>query len=149
MIKFWNYLFSTILICFFIASCSSSFHNQNYEKLQGSWLIYEFEYIDENQDSIIDLTGDERYGSILFEKHNYIYFSKRENRKVKNVGATYLIFKEKDTLKIKIEKSEDERIEGIYDLYIDTIQENELQQYLIQISLDKENTYISAFRWKN
>ena len=143
-----KYFLRTLLLFFLISSCSSSFHKQYYQELKGSWTINQFEHIQEETDTLLDLRRSEDYFQIGFENQNNLFFIKRENRENKFIGAKYFIFKENDTLKIRIEESEDVRIEGVYDLYMDTIRENEMQ-FLVQISLDEENTYISAQKWKN
>lgn len=146
--KTYKTIFSIVIIIIFVFSCKPSFHDQYYEKIQGSWRISDFEHIDYTENKIIDLTWPERYYTIGFENHNHLFFVKRENRNPKFVRATYEIFKENDTLKIRIVKSDDVRLEGVYDLYIDTLSQTNLH-YRVQLSLDSENTYLSALRMKS
>ncbi len=133
----------SILMC----SCNS-FHNSYYKNISGAWTISDLEHINEFEKKEYDLRWQEGYYLIGFENHNHLWFTKRENRNDKSVRATYEIFKKNDTLKIQIEKSDDQRLEGIYDLYIDTLEETNMY-YKIQLSLDKEETYLSALRLRS
>ncbi|SHI73490.1 hypothetical protein SAMN04488096_10436 [Mesonia phycicola] len=143
-----NFIFIVLTALCLILSCSSSFHNQYYQKIKGAWTINHFEHIDKIQNKELDLRREEGFYIVGLEKHNHIWFTKRENRQDKSIDATYDIFKQNDTLKLRITKSDDERLEGVYDLYIDTIAELD-RQYKVQIALDSENTYLSALRVKN
>lgn len=140
-------IFSIVVILIFVLSCQPTFHDQYYKKIQGSWRIDDFQHIDGPEENIIDLRNQDRYYLMGFENHNHLFFIKRDNREDVSVRATYEIFKENDTLKIRIKKSDDKRIEGIYDFYIDTIGERDAA-YLLQVSLDSEKTYLSALKWK-
>ncbi|MDR6302310.1 hypothetical protein [Mesonia maritima] len=141
-----NFILLTVLCL--ILSCSSSFHNQYSQKIKGAWTINHFERIDQTQNKEFDLRREEGFYIVGLENHNHIWFTKRENRKGKSIDATYDIFKQNDTLKLSITKSDDERLEGVYNLYIDTIAKMD-RQYKVQIALDSENTYLSALRVKN
>lgn len=118
---------SGIVIIFIIAfSCKPSFHDQYYKKIKGAWTIDDFEYIEISEDEIIDLRSQEEFFTIGFENDNHLWFTKRENRKTIFIRATYEILKENDTLKLRIEKSDDIRLEGVYDLYIDTLGQTDM-----------------------
>ena len=148
MTRFYTIFLITQLFIFGLSSCNTTLQKQYYQDVKGTWAINEFQHRDLEKDSLIDLTWPERYFSLGFEKSNNLFFIKKENRNSKFIGATYKIFKENDTLKIQIENSDDLRLEGTYDLYLDTIEEAEMQ-YRVQLSLDSEKTYLSAQKWKN
>lgn len=139
---------SISIILFLVFSCSTSVHNQYYKKIEGTWAINDFEHIDKLEGKIIDLTWPERFFSIGFGNHNHLWFTKVENRRDISVRATYEVFKENDTLKIRITKCDDVRLEGVYDFYIDTLGQTDLH-YRVQLSLDSEKTYLSALRMKS
>lgn len=138
-----------IVICVVVLfSCTPSFHDQYYKKIQGAWRISDFEHFDHSEHKMIDLTWPERFSIIGFENHNHLFLIKRENREDVFVRATYEIFKENDTLMLRIAKSDDIRLEGVYDFYIDTIGERDAA-YLLQVSLDSKKTFLSALKWKD
>lgn len=141
-------IFGIVFILIFIIACQPSFHDQYYKKIQGAWSINDFEHKNDIEGTTNDLTWPERYYIIGFEKQNHLFFIKVENRKDKFVRATYEIFKENDTLKLRIAKSDDVRLEGVYDLYIDTLGQTDMH-YRVQLSLDHEKTYLSALRMKS
>ncbi|PIV48652.1 MAG: hypothetical protein COS19_12690 [Flavobacteriaceae bacterium CG02_land_8_20_14_3_00_34_13] len=143
-----NEIVSIVVILIFAISCQPSFHDQYYKKIQSSWRISDFQHKDYSEDKIIDLREQAGFFLMGLENNNHIYFLKRENREDVSVRATYEIFKENDSIKMRIEKSDDKRIEGIYDFYIDTIGERDAA-YLLQVSLDSEKTYLSALKWKD
>lgn len=138
--------FSLVLI--FVLSCQPSFHDQYYKKIQGSWRISDFQHINGSEENIIDLRIQDGYYLMVLEKHNHLFFVKRDNRRDISVSASYEIFKENDILKIRIEKSDDKKIEGVYDFYIDTLSQTNMH-YKLLISLNSENTYLSALRMKS
>ena len=146
--KSYKSIFSIIVIFYIISSCSTSFHKQYYQKIAGAWTINDFEHINHIEDTIIDLRRQYGYYIMGLENHNHMYFVKRESREDISVRATYEIFKQNDTLKLRIEKSDDVRIEGVYDLYIDTLGQTDMH-YRVQLSLDSEKTYLSALRMKS
>jgi hypothetical protein len=63
----------------------------------------------------------------------------------KFISSNYKVFKDVDTLKMSIKNCDDKRFDGIYNLYLDTIQDTG-EEYMIQLSLDSENAYIQAIR---
>ena len=141
-------IFSIVIILFIVLSCKPSFHNQYYKKIQGAWTISNLEHIDDFEDKIIDLRRQEEYYTMGFEKNNHLWFTKRKNRETLFIRATYEIFKQNDTIKLRIEKSDDVRLEAVYDLYIDTLGQTDMH-YRVQLSLDSESTYLSALRMKS
>ncbi|WP_430400114.1 hypothetical protein [Flavobacterium sp.] len=134
--KSFNYIF----LFFLLISCNS-IHEENFEILKGEWQVTEFYHKDEN----LSLKG--RY-LIGFENNNHSWITKIEDRTNDFVSLDYRIYKEIDSLRMIIQNSEDSRFDGVYDLYVDTIQKFDYQQ-IIEITLDSENTYFKAIRLKN
>ncbi|MFH6996040.1 hypothetical protein [Flavobacterium sp. FlaQc-48] len=128
---------SLILIVLIVVSCSS-INDKYFEMVKGEWQITKLYYKEED----ISSTGHYLMG---FEKHNHSWIMKGEDRSNNFISSDYKIFKDLDTLKMSIKNCEDKRFDGIYNFYLDTIRDDG-ESYLIQLALDKEDSYIQAIR---
>ncbi|KIA97332.1 hypothetical protein OA93_15525 [Flavobacterium sp. KMS] len=108
--------------------------------VKGEWFIEQFYYKNE------DLTL-KRYSRIGFENRNNLWIIKREDGEGEFVSSDYEIFKHSDSLRLSVKNCEEKRFDGTYNMYIDTIQDTG-ESYIIQLILDKEDTYIQAVRSK-
>ncbi|MCV9932942.1 hypothetical protein OIU80_11685 [Flavobacterium sp. LS1R47] len=128
-----------VFILFYaIVSCSTNQKNIYFDMIKGEWSIEKFCYKNE------DLTL-KRYDVIGFENHNHLRITKRDNSEIRSVSSDYKVFKDINTLRINIRNCEEKRFDGIYNMHIDTIQDTG-ESYIIQLSLDNEDTYIEAMR---
>ncbi|RKS42564.1 hypothetical protein BC962_3231 [Gillisia mitskevichiae] len=126
-------LFSLVIVIF-IFSCSSE-NDNNFELVEGDWQVDEFYH--KNQ----DLSSNDHY-LMGFEKSDQFWIRKIDYTNDFN-QASFKLFEESDSLKITINNSEDKRLIGDYNLYIDTIRESKTHYY-INITLDGQHTYISG-----
>ena len=129
-----------IVMLIFLSSCLKT-SDKYFKILQGEWQITKFYHNGEN------IAGEHNY-LLGFEKNNRLWINKIDGRTDDFISADYTIFKEVDTLKIKIDNCEMKNLDGSYNLYIDTIQDFD-KQHIIEITLDHENTYIKARKLKN
>jgi hypothetical protein len=130
----------TILVFFLLIIITSCQSNQDRYSviLNEEWQIMKFFHKDED----IALKG---FIIIGFERHNKLWFIKRENGVSKFIYADYNFFMKSDTLKIDIKNCSDIRFNSNYNVYIDTVRNFE-KQYIIQLTLDSEDSYIQAIR---
>lgn len=125
-------------------------------------LLIFYAYVDEHKDYFKNVEGDwqievlfhkkedlkeKGYFIIGFERGNHSWIIVRENRESKFITSKCKFYNIQDTLKMAIFNCKDSRLNGDYNVYIDTIQKTEAQ-YLIRFSLDSEDTYIQAVRPK-
>ncbi len=92
-----------------------------------------------------DLTMDHHI--MNFDDKNLWFVKRKAGEEDHFVNARFNIHTESKTLQINIKDSEDKRFNGNYNLYIDTIQNNE-EDYIIRLTLDSEKTFIEAIRSK-
>ncbi|KIA91792.1 hypothetical protein B8T70_21085 [Flavobacterium sp. AJR] len=129
-----------LFILFFITVSCSTNRKKYFDMVKGRWFIEQFYYKNE------DLTL-KRYDEIGFENFNHSWIITSETREGRFVSSDYEIFKHSDSLKLNIKNCEEKRFDGTYNMYIDTIQDTG-ESYIIQLILDKEDTYIQAVRSK-
>ena len=125
-----------ILLCFIVFSCSQN-SNPYYDYLKGEWQI----------NSLNSKSGDiklDDYFLLGFEKNNHFWILKN-NYKHDFISADYKIFKQNDTMRIALKNCADQRFEGVYDLYLDTISRTS-NQYILQVAFDSYDMYFSAVR---
>ena len=90
---------------------------------------------------------DKEYYILGFERGNHSWIIKRENRNSEFISSKCKLYMHLDTLKMDIKNCEDSRFNANYNVYIDTIEKNE-KYYMIQLTLDSEDTYLQSFRQK-
>lgn len=123
---------------FAIVSCSVNQKNTYFDMVKGEWQIIKFYH----KEIDVGATGTYLLG---FEKYNHSWFIKPGDYTGNFISSDYKIFKDLDTLKMSIKNCEDKRFDGIYNFYLDTIQDTG-ESYIIQLTLDKEDSYIQAIR---
>jgi hypothetical protein len=127
-----------IPILFFV-SCSSV-HDETFKIVEGNWQITKFLLVSK------DTIKDESFELAGFERNNNLWFT-RLNHTNEFTSSKCKFYKKLDTLKMDIINSEDNRLNGNYNVYIDTISETN-ESYFLQLTLDTEKTYIQAIRSK-
>ena len=128
--------FFYIPILFFV--CCSSVHDETFKIVEGNWQITKFFLT--SQDTI----KDESFELAGFERNNNLWFT-RLNHTNEFTSSKCKFYKKSDTLKMDIINSQDNRLDGSYNVYIDTISETN-ESYFLQLTLDTEKTYIQAIR---
>lgn len=128
-----------VIVLFVTVSCSTN-RKKYFDMVKGGWFIEQFYYKNE------DLTL-KRYYEVGFQDFNHSWIITNENREGRFVSFDYEIFKHLDSLRLNIKNCEEKRFDGTYNMYIDTIQDTG-ESYIIQLILDKEDTYIEAVRSK-
>lgn len=130
-----------VLFLFFVVFFCCTSNNETYfQILKGEWQVEEFYHKKEKLTS-------ESYYLMGFEKNNHFWISEIDGSN-EFISSDYKIYKNKESLKITLINCNEKRLEGVYDLYIDTLS-NTKDQYMIQLTLDRENTYIRAIRSRN
>lgn len=129
-----------LLLILLIASSCTSVNEKYFKKVEGEWQITQFYHGEENLMS-------PGYYIMGFQESDHLWMLKREGRESKFVSSKYKFSKKLDTLQIDIKNSEDVRLNGNYTVYIDTISQTR-ESYIIQLTLDSENTYLEAIRSK-
>lgn len=125
---------------FFVFSCTGV-NDKNLNYFKGNWKIIQLYH--KNSDLTL-----ERYYEIRLSANNQLWMIKKdENREPKFINAKYKFTTYLDTLKLDVVRCEDDRLNANYNMYIDTISDDG-KQYIIQLTLDSENTYIQAIRAK-
>ena len=79
-----------------------------------------------------------------FDRNNEVWIT-RISSADDFITSKYKFLNTSGALKMDIVKSEDNKLEGNYDVSIDTI-EDMGEQYIIRLKLDGKNTYIEAIR---
>ena len=80
-----------------------------------------------------------------FDKNNHLWITIIEDRSNEFVSSRCKFKKKLKNLEMDIFDSEDKRFNGNYDVHIDTL-ENNKEEYILQLTLDTEDTYIQAIR---
>ena len=124
-------MFSLVLSC-------NSLQDKYFDTLKGEWQIVKFYHKDE------DLMLEE-FSIIGFESSNNLWLIKTLNKESHFTYSNFKIYKDSITLKMDIKNCEDIRLNGDYNLHIDTIQETG-EEYILQMTLRNKNTYIQAIR---
>ena len=146
--KFTKRKFILIIILSTTLGCKKTVHDKIAESINFEWGLFDLLYIANNENESVDLIELENINSIGFEKHNHMWYLKRVNREYEFIGADYHIFKNNDTLKMRISNSEDKRLNATYDLYIDTLYEAKKYHH-IRLTLDSENVFVVAEKMKS
>lgn len=128
---------SLILIVLIIVSCSS-INDKYFEMVKGEWQITKFYHKEE------DVGSTETY-ILGFQQYNQAWFMNPGDHSGNFISFNYKVYKDVDTLRMSIKNCEDKRFDGIYNFYLDTIQDTG-ESYIIRLSLDKEDSYIEAIR---
>lgn len=126
-------LFLFIII---IISCNSS-KEKYFDAIKGEWQIVKFDRKEDNHKW-------KKYLIIGFDKSSSFWLSDLDGN---FLTYQYELSKQSDSLSMNIINKSESKLNGNYDLHIDTIQNNP-EDYIIQITLDSENTYIQAIRSK-
>ena len=128
-----------IFIVLLFLSCNSV-GNKYFSTLKGEWEIVKFYHKDK------DLMLEEFY-KIGFDTKSNLWLIKNTTGKSHFISSNFKIYKDSSTLKMELKNCKDIRLNGNYDLYIDTIQKNE-EDYVLRLILDRKNTYFQAIRSK-
>lgn len=133
----------TALLIFLISSCKHDpVHLENYKKFEGNWTIVDL------YSNSLNLK-EEGYYVIGFEKHNHMWFMKSVLQKESEfIGCTYEFYKHNDSLRIKIYKCEDDRLNADFKLNVDTLSYKN-DQYLVELSFENKTNHMSLLRYLN
>lgn len=124
-------------LIFFVLSCSSE-HNKYFKIVEGQWQITTFYHNGNKMNS-------EEHFLMGFDKNNHLWITIIEDRSNEFVSSRCKFKKNLKNLEMDIFDSEDKRFNGNYDVHIDTL-ENNKEEYILQLTLDTEDTYIQAIR---
>ena len=125
------------VLIFFILSCSSE-HKKYFKIVEGQWQITTF-YQNGNK------MNSEEHFLMGFDKNNHLWITIIEDRSNEFVSSRCKFKKKLKNLEMDIFDSEDKIFNGNYDVHIDTL-ENNKEEYILQLTLDTEDTYIQAIR---
>lgn len=129
-----------LFLIFSLSLSCNSLQDKYFGILKGEWQIVKFYH--KNKDLML-----EEFSIIGFESRNDLWLIRRVNGESHFTSSYFKIYKDSTILKMDTKNCEDSRLNGDYDLYIDTIQDNE-EDYILRMRLDSEDTYIQAIRSK-
>lgn len=129
------------LLSLFFISCSPN-PNKDFQIFYGSWYINEMHYKNEN---LTLKEGDviNRSFPLGFEKNNILWIDDLDS--TKTIFADFKFYKVKNQIFLDIKNSKDKRINGNYNVYVDTLQTTP-QNYVLKMTVDSEETFFIAHR---
>ena len=128
-----------LLIVFIVVISCSNHENKYSNALIGEWQVEKLLHGNK------DYSLDETY-ILSFSLPSELWIHSLNHNKKISVSSKFEVSNKSDSYFMDI-TSNDKNINGNYNIYIDTIQENQ-ESYFIRLRLDSEKTYIHAIRQK-